>query len=141
MFKTVLVPVDLAHIADGSTMIEQARKIAEHNDCKMLLLNVVPVMPPYIAEGLPSGLHEQVMSRVQSELGQLAKKYDLPATTRILVRHGSPAQEILKAATECEVDLIAIASHRPGWSDFVLGSVAGSVVRHARCSVSVLRQP
>lgn len=141
MFKTILVPVDLAHIADGSTMIEQAKRTAEQNEGKLVLLNVVPVMPPYVAEGLPSGLHEQVLSHVRSELEQLAKKYDLAASTSIRVSHGSPAQEILKAATDCKADLIAIASHRPGWSDFVLGSVAGSVVRHARCSVLVLRQP
>ncbi len=139
MFKTVLVPVDLAHIADGSTMIGQAKKIVEQHDSRMLLMNVIPVMPPYVATGLPSGVHQEVLSHVQSELETLANENALPASTRVLVRHGSPAQEILKAATEHEADLIVVASHQPGLSDIVLGSVAGSVVRHARCSVLVLR--
>lgn len=141
MFKTALVPVDLVHISDGSTLMDRAKRIAEQNDCKMLLLNVVPVMPPYVAKDLPSGLHDKVLSHVQSELEQLARKYELPSSTQFLVRHGSPVQEILKAATESAADLIVIDSHQPGWSHFVLGSVAGSVVQHARCSVLVLRQP
>jgi len=37
------------------------------------------------------------------------------------------------------VDLIVIASHRPGLKDYFLGSTAGRVVRHSPCAVHVIR--
>ncbi|WP_170501927.1 universal stress protein, partial [Ruegeria atlantica] len=37
------------------------------------------------------------------------------------------------------IDCIVLASHKPGMKDFFLGSTAALVVRHARCSVHVLR--
>ena len=37
------------------------------------------------------------------------------------------------------VDLIIVASHRPGLQDYFLGSTAAKVVRHAKCSVLVIR--
>jgi len=42
-------------------------------------------------------------------------------------------------AQEKGVDLIIIASHRPGLQDYFLGSTAAKVVRHAKCSVLVIR--
>ena len=43
------------------------------------------------------------------------------------------------AAEDDKVDLIIIASHKPGLQDYFLGSTAARVVRHASCSVLVVR--
>jgi len=37
------------------------------------------------------------------------------------------------------VDLIIVGSHKPGLQDYLLGSTAARVVRHAMCSVLVGR--
>ena len=58
-----------------------------------------------------------------------------------MVRQGAPATQILEAAEEIGADMIVIRSHDPGMSNYFLGSVAGRVVRHAHCSVLVVRQP
>ena len=42
-------------------------------------------------------------------------------------------------AKEKNADMIIIASHRPGLQDYFLGSTAAKVVRHATCSVLVVR--
>jgi nucleotide-binding universal stress UspA family protein len=55
------------------------------------------------------------------------------------VRSGHSYKTILEVAEEKQVDLIIIASHRPGLQDYFLGSTAAKVVRHARCSVLVMR--
>ena len=51
------------------------------------------------------------------------------------------AAAILAALEEAEAsaDAIVIASHRPDLSDYLLGSTAARVVRHAQCTVLVLR--
>ena len=46
---------------------------------------------------------------------------------------------ILEVADETHADLIIVASHQPDVQDYFLGSTAAKVVRHARCSVLVLR--
>ncbi len=47
--------------------------------------------------------------------------------------------KMLAAAEERNADLIVIASHRPGLQQFLLGSTASRVVRHATCTVLVKR--
>ena len=56
-----------------------------------------------------------------------------------MLREGNPANEILALAEESGADCIVIASHRPGFGDYLIGSTAARVVRHAPCSVMVLR--
>ena len=56
------------------------------------------------------------------------------------IRAGDARREILDSAAEWHPDLIVIGSHgRHGLERFLLGSVSESVVRHASCSVDVVR--
>ena len=52
---------------------------------------------------------------------------------------GHSANGILDYAEKNEIDCIIVASHRPGYQDYFLGSTAARVVRHATCAVHVLR--
>ena len=55
---------------------------------------------------------------------------------------GKPASEIVKTAKEWPADVIVIGSHgRHGLARALLGSVAEGVMRHAPCSVLVVRTP
>jgi nucleotide-binding universal stress UspA family protein len=54
---------------------------------------------------------------------------------------GDPATELLRLARERAFDLVVLGSHgRKGLSRLVLGSVAERVVRHAPCTVLVVRR-
>ena len=58
-----------------------------------------------------------------------------------IVRTGLPAQEIVEAAKQFDVDLIIIATHGyTGWKHFAIGSTAERVVRAAPCPVMVVRE-
>jgi nucleotide-binding universal stress UspA family protein len=60
--------------------------------------------------------------------------------TSTIVREGDPRHAILDVAAEWDPDLIVLGSHgRKGLDRFLLGSVSESVVRHAPCSVEVVR--
>lgn len=64
----------------------------------------------------------------------------LGVRTQQEIRTGVPAEEIVAAAGRN--DLIVISTHgRKGLSRLLLGSVAEAVVRHADCSVLVVRGP
>ena len=64
------------------------------------------------------------------------------ATTMVTTLVGSPAGEILRYATEQEVDLIVIGTHgRGAIGHMLLGSVTERVVRKAPCPVLTVRHP
>lgn len=63
-------------------------------------------------------------------------------TTEIDVRHGDPAHEIIRAATDWKADLIVMGTRgRTGLERLLLGSVARRVLQHAQCSILVERTP
>jgi nucleotide-binding universal stress UspA family protein len=58
------------------------------------------------------------------------------------IRHGDARHEILDFAADWCPDVIVLGSHgRRGVDRFLLGSVSEGVVRHANCSVEVVRGP
>jgi nucleotide-binding universal stress UspA family protein len=60
----------------------------------------------------------------------------------VLTPDADPRHAIVEAAREWTADLIVMGSHgRRGVDRLLLGSVAESVVRHAPCSVYVVRMP
>ena len=66
------------------------------------------------------------------------KTAGLKGVTPVLLQ-GHTAQTILNYAHENDIDCVVIGSHKPGLTDFFLGSTAARVVRHCRCAVHVQR--
>jgi len=139
MFKSILVPLDLAHEDQAARIIDLVKVLAAPADATITLLNVVPELPQYILAELPSDMSEAVMSRAAHDIKLVASRNKLPGTVATQIRSGRPHQQILAAADELGADLIVVASHQPGLQDYLLGSVAAKVVRHAKCSVHVIR--
>lgn len=140
MSKAVLIPVDLAQTGNISATLNIAKTLAAASGARMFLLNVVEEIPPYAAVHIPSGLQETAVSDSTSALERVKSEYGLPENTAILVRAGHASRTILNVAEEIDSDVIVMASHDPGIADYFLGSVAAHVVRHAHCSVHVVRK-
>ena len=138
MFRKILVPVDLAHVERGDEMITKAKTLCNGQQCNINLITVLPEIPAYVAYELPKEIRQKASSDAADSLESLSSKHGLPVTTT-KVRHGSPHREILAEADSSGIDLIIVGSHKPGLEDYLLGSTAAKVVRHARCSVLVLR--
>ena len=57
-----------------------------------------------------------------------------------IVEEGDPRSTIIKHATKWGANLIVAGSHgRKGLDRFLMGSVAEFIVRHAPCSVEIVR--
>lgn len=52
---------------------------------------------------------------------------------------GHVSRSLVDFADEIGADCIVMGSHKPGLVDYLIGSTAARVVRHARCSVHVYR--
>ena len=58
----------------------------------------------------------------------------------VVVKQGDPKSMIIDVATEWNADLIVLGSHgRKALDRFLMGSVSEATVRHATCSVEVVR--
>ena len=138
MYKNVLVPVDLVHKEQAGAMIETARAAAAE-DAKLTLLYVMPEIPAVLGLQLPAGSGERAKADAEQQLNELAQSSGAAGSAKIVTGVGRPHHRILELADDENIDLIVMASHQPGLTDYLLGSVAASVVRHAKCSVHVMR--
>ncbi|HKJ50598.1 MAG TPA: universal stress protein [Gammaproteobacteria bacterium] len=136
MYKTILVPVDLAHVAEGKAILDVAAKQADEG-AKIILLNVIEEIPTWAAAEIPKEIIDRSAENVRSEIEGIANASGMKMDT--VIRSGHASNTILAVAKERGADLIIIASHRPGLQDYFLGSTASKVVRHANCSVLVVR--
>ncbi|WP_187971826.1 universal stress protein [Aquibium microcysteis] len=136
MYSRILVPIDLHDDARAKAMIDAARHLGDPAG-QIVLLHVVEDIPSYVAVELPGGILAGRQDESVRRLEDLSQRESLKAT--VDVRIGQPASAILAAAEEHGSDVIVIASHRPGFQDYLIGSTAARVVRHARCSVLVIR--
>lgn len=140
MFSTILAAVDIRQPDKLATTIEAARTLAEACKAKLVLLHVIEQMPSYVTAELPTSLRDKIRDEARKEFEDVTARQKLPAGSQVILREGHVYHEILNVGEEVGADLIVLASHSPVMADYLLGSVAASVVRHARCSVLVLRR-
>ena len=136
MYKNIVVAVDLSHGEAGKALVEKAIALVDAGGV-IRMLHVLEDVPSYIAAELPRDLNDRRQAEAKVELGVLAA--DAGATVETEIRTGAAASQILQCAEDTGADLIMIASHRPGLSDYFIGSTAARVVRHAQCSVLISR--
>lgn len=138
MYQHIIVAVDLSHGEAGKALLEKAGKLVDPGGT-LRILHVLEDVPSYIAAELPRDLNDRRAAEARVEMKLLAEQASGGATVEVETRHGAAAAQILEAADDHGADLIMIASHRPGLSDYFIGSTAARVVRHAQCSVLVSR--
>ncbi len=139
MIRKILIPIDVAADDPGREAMALAKELAANHYAKLVLLTVRETMPGYVSIHMPEGLEEKMAAAVSDRLNEIAEKNGMPDSAEKLVRNGNPAAEILEVAEETDADMIVISSHDPGVADYFIGSVAARVVRHAHCSVLVVR--
>jgi nucleotide-binding universal stress UspA family protein len=105
---------------------------------KVTLVHVLEDVPGYIAASLPAPHMAARKAEVTAQIKALADEAS-GITCDIVIEQGQPAATILDIAQTAAADLIMIASHKPGLSDYFIGSTAARIVRHAQTSVLVTR--
>ena len=140
MVDRILVAVDLEDTSLTERMLAVTSDFAEVKRAQVTLVYVGPDLPPDVAIRLPEDYRDRTSSDVSAQLGSLIDKSNLPTgATKAVVRFGSIYREILAQAKSDRADLIVIGCHKPDLADFLLGPNAARVVRHAPCSVFVVR--
>ncbi len=136
MYKKILLPVDTNHEEVAERILALAKTLVDA-DGEILVTHVVPELPAYGTAYISHDLYQNTMKQARQTLEQMQQKTGIKAELKVEV--GVPHTAILDDARSFEPDLIIIGSHKPGLSDYFLGSTAARVVRHAGCSVLVDR--
>ena len=137
MYKTILVPIDVDHQDRAKGMINAAKAHADKNT-KIIFLTVVEIIPTWATSYLQADVLTENRKAVETKLTKIVAKGDVENAS-VIIRNGNPYRTILDMAEKEEADLIIIGSHKPGVGAYFLGSTADKVVRHAKCSVFIIR--
>lgn len=141
MFKDILLPVDLGNRESQEKAISAAIETAKAFGSNLHVMTIVPDFGMSIVSGFfPADFEEKALSEADKRLHAFVKEA-IPADIHVqhIVAHGTIYEEILNFANEHKIDLIVMASDRPKLQDYLLGPNASHVVRHAACSVMVVR--
>ena len=141
MFRKILLPIDVAEPEIAKEAIEAATALAKAFDSQLRLIHVTsPVVVASPMAVIPQEVYDELGVYEKSELQRLAALIDLPkATISTVVRIGAVYPELLSEAEEWGADLIIVGAHKRSMATYLLGSSAAAIVRHAACTVMVVR--
>lgn len=142
MYNKILAPVDL-HPHGYSyqvayTAVEQARL----TDAELLLIKVVSPMPPLRDKAKADEIHQSLLEEERQNLEKFVEslpKEDVKITSTLV--EGRPSDAILNLASEKDVDLIVMASHK-GQNQLGLGNlgtVTTKVAARSTCQVLIVK--
>lgn len=140
MFQKILLTIDLADTDVAQAAITRAVEMAGRGGGAMRLVYVRPLMPLMMLEYVPDGFDAERQAEAEAKLGEIAAKLPISADrVSMAVRQGGVYPEVIAEAESWGADVIVAGSHRPAMSTYLLGSNASAIVRHAPCSVLVVR--
>lgn len=134
MYSKILVPMALDHGLSEHTL--KVAKALAGSTGQIIALHVHEAPQGSVAAYLDSDVVKEGIARSRAELAQKTK--GLEGVTAELIT-GHTYRSIIDYAVANGVDCIVMGSHKPGFSDYLLGSTAARVVRHAPCAVHVYR--
>ena len=134
MYNKIIVSLSLEH-GIGERAIKAARALIDDGGT----IIAVHVYEPM--QGTASAyVSEQDVARAFKATEQtLAERVSNYPDVKAVLLKGHSGRAITDYAVESKADCIVVGSHKPGLRDYFLGSTAARIVRHAPCSVHVLR--
>ena len=149
MPEHVLIPIDLSHESSWKKALPQAFALASATGAEVTIMTVVPEIVSgldwrYSIRGETGGsedLHtDELLIEARNRLEETGKGIaPKGAAFEVIARHGTVYEEILNVAEEISATQIVMAAHRPSLADYLIGPNTARVVRHATCSVMVVR--
>ena len=143
MYEKILLPIDLHDSSSWEDAIPVAVRQCEANDAALHILYVMSKVHPSVAAFMADDIDEETRQQeAERQLAEFASKIgDQGAEVTYQVASGdSIYDEVLKCRERIGADLIVMTAHRPDLSDYLIGPNAARIVRHAPCSVFVVRK-
>jgi nucleotide-binding universal stress UspA family protein len=141
----ILIAIDGSDFSQAALQSVTARPWPADTQVKVLHV----VEPPSLLMGREMGGYDPEFEAVWKALRERAKDLVMKAAEKLRAAklnvstdlvEGDPKSQIIDIANEWHADMIVLGSHgRSGLNRFLMGSVSQDVVRHAHCSVEIVR--
>ena len=152
MALQILIPLDGSKTGEAALpyVEELVSKLSPRVNIELTLIQVVSLLTHYVAAGelmTPISYTEKETEQIQQQARDYLNKVaeDVRSekiSVNIRVGIGNSAEEIIKAADEIDVDLIAMSTHgRHGISRWAFGSVTDKVLRGGHKPMLMVRVP
>lgn len=134
MYKKIIVSLALDHGISAQALATARLLKDEGGEIHAVHVYETPggTVSAYVSEEDVKKGHDTAMARLQDRTA------GLDDVTPVML-NGHSGRAITDYAEDVGADCIIVGSHKPGLSDYFLGSTASRIVRHAPCSVHVLR--
>ena len=137
MYTKIAVPVDLVHSDKLGKALATAADLARHYHASIYLLAVTSSAPGEVAHD-PEEFSEKLSQFADKQSASLGVEFK----TRDAVTP-DPAVDLTKILDqqihELGADLIVMASHVPGFSDYIFSSNSGYLGSHTDLSIFIVR--
>ncbi|MEP2782622.1 MAG: universal stress protein [Pseudoruegeria sp.] len=135
MYNNILVALSLEHGISEHAFAAARALVSEGGKITAAHIHEPPnkQIMYYMEEGVAEKSHRKAETRLAT---RLENEDDISS---VLLEGQSAGRVITEYANKHGIDCIVLASHKPGMKEFFLGSTAALVVRHAHCTVHVLR--
>ena len=152
MYERILVPLDGSKVGEAALVhVEKlVSKMAPKVKTEVILFQVISSLSHYVVAGeasvqVPYSEKEvaQIKKKAREYLdraGESLRSKGVKVKTKVAT--GKAVGEIVKAADEMKVDLIAMSTHgRSGLSRLTFGSITDKVLRTGNVPILVVRAP
>lgn len=140
LYSRILIPIDLEEPSSWAKAVPVGLALANAFSSAITLCTVVPDRVAMQEAPWTRLSYQALLDSAMAKLALLADELRGETLMAVQVGMGSICGGILTLAEEVDADLIVLASHRPAMKDWFIGANASRVVRHARCSVLVVRE-
>ncbi|MBT6139296.1 MAG: universal stress protein [Rhodospirillaceae bacterium] len=141
MYKIILTAIDLTDDSSWAKSVPTAIELCQSTGARLDILTVLPDFGmSIVSQHFPKDYAENAMAETVTKLEAFVREH-VPESieTTVAVVQGTIYEEIIRVSQKVSADLIIVAASRPSLKDFLLGPNAARVVRHADCSVLVVR--
>ncbi len=141
MYTEILLPIDLNDPVTQEKAVSTAIEYAKAFGARLHAVTIVPDLGVgVVGTFFPEDYAQKAKAAAEAELRDFVKRR---VPDGVVAEHavalGTIYEEIIEYAKEIGADLIVMGSHRPELKDYLIGPNASRVVRHADCSVLVVR--
>ena len=134
MYKKIIVALALDH-GISETALAKANLLLDPGG-EIIALHIHEMPSGTASAFIADSDVKRAQETAQQQLNDRIR--DVP-NARAVLANGHSGRDIARYAKDMGADCIIMGSHKPGLTDYLLGSTAARVVRHATCSVIVLR--
>lgn len=137
MFKHIMVPFDLSAKDKWAKAVKIAADIARQQGSRMTLVSVGGGINGKVSHSI--GEYRRLLAVEASEI-ERTEGIDVDSRAYNVA---DPSVEVdrklVEAIDDIGADLVVMASHQPGWVEYLINSHAGRLAAHAPVSVFVVR--